>query len=109
MTSNYVGTYLRFLRRKNRLSQRDLAQILGSVSAAQISRHERSISLPTILTAFGYQVVFQQPVSEIFPGLFHAVEVGVEERLHEFECKLSAANGQASAPAESNVERDPRA
>ena len=108
MTSNSVGTYLRFLRRNNRLTQRDLAQILGSVSAVQISRHERSKSLPTMLTAFGYQVVFQKPVSEIFPGLFHAVEVGVEERLHEFECKLSAANGEATAPVEWHVKQDPR-
>jgi hypothetical protein len=61
-----------------------------------------------MLTAFGYQVVFKEPVSEIFPGLFHAVEVGVEERLHEFECKLTAAKGQATAPVESNVERNPR-
>lgn len=110
MTSKPVGTYLRFLRRKSGLSQRDLAQILGSVSAAQISRHERSRSLPTMLTAFGYQVVFQEPVSEIFPGLFHAVEVGVEERLREFEFKIdnSDAKGPTPAPVESHVEWDQR-
>lgn len=94
MTSKSVGTYLRFLRRRSKLSQRDLARILGSVSAAQISRHERSRTLPTILTAFGYQVVFQKPASEIFPGLFHAVEVGVEERLHEFEREVNMGDAK---------------
>jgi transcriptional regulator with XRE-family HTH domain len=88
MASNSVGTYLRFLRKNSGLSQQDLARILGSVSASQVSRHERSRSLPTILAAFGYQVVFHKPASEIFPGLYHAVEVGVEERFQEFENEL---------------------
>jgi DNA-binding XRE family transcriptional regulator len=85
MTSSSVGTYLRYLRRKSGLSQAELAQILGSVSATQISRHERSRTLPSILTALGYQVVFRMPVSDLFPGLFHTVEAGIEERLREFE------------------------
>ena len=106
MTSNSVGTYLRFLRRKSRLSQRDLARILGSVSASQISRHERSITLPSMLTAFGYQVVFQKPVSEIFPGLFHAVEAGLEDRLEEFvhELNISAAKEGTAGSVERHME-----
>jgi len=99
MTSNSVGTYLRFLRRKSGLSQRELARILGSVTATQVSRHERSVMPPTLIAAFGYQVVFQAPVSEIFPGLFHTIETGVVERLEAFEHELggSAAKGRAAA------------
>src|ERR1039457_6561488 len=99
MTSNSVGTYLRFLRRKSRLSQRDLARILGSVSASQISRLERSRTLPSMLTPFGYQVVFRKPVSEIFPGLFHAAEAGVEDRLQGFEHELNSGAGKGGAGA----------
>ena len=83
MTARPVGTYLRFLRKKSGLSQRALAEILGAVSESQVSRHERSSSLPTILAALSYQVVFQTPISEIFPGLYHAVEISIEERLDE--------------------------
>jgi transcriptional regulator with XRE-family HTH domain len=99
MSSNSVGTYLRFLRRRSGLSQRELARILGSVTASQISRHERSIAPPSLLTAFGYQVVFQKPVADIFPGLYHAVEIGVEERLNAFESELgnSTAKGRAAS------------
>jgi transcriptional regulator with XRE-family HTH domain len=68
MTARPVGTYLRFLRKKSGLSQRALAEILGAVSESQVSRHE---------------VVFQKPISEIFPGLYHAVEISIEERLDE--------------------------
>jgi transcriptional regulator with XRE-family HTH domain len=98
MTQNSVGTYLRFLRKKSGLSQRQLARILGSVTAKQVSRHERSATAPNLLTAFGYQLVFQQPVSKIFPGLYYAVETAIEESLGELECELSnsAARGRTA-------------
>ena len=88
MTTRPVGTYLRFLRKQNGLSQRRMAEILGFVSESQVSRHERSSGLPTILAALAYQAVFQRPVSEIFPGLYHTVEIGIEERLTELAQKL---------------------
>jgi transcriptional regulator with XRE-family HTH domain len=99
MRSSSVGTYLRFLRKKTGLSQRELARILGSVSANRISRHERLVAPPTLLAAFVYQVVFQKPVSEIFPGLYHTVETAVEERLTALECELndSSAKGRSAA------------
>jgi hypothetical protein len=55
-----------------------------------------------MLTAFGYQVVFQKPVSDIFPGLYHAVEAVVEDRLGGFKRELdnSAPRRQAALPAE---------
>lgn len=92
MTSHPVGTYLRFLRKQSGLSQKDLAQIVGSVSPSQVSRHEHSRSLPTLLAAFGYQVVFKRPVSEIFPGLYHAVEFGVQENIEELKRNLGKEN-----------------
>jgi hypothetical protein len=57
------------------------------VSESQVSRHERSSGLPTILAALAYQAVFQMPVSEIFPGLYHTVEISIEERLNELAQK----------------------
>jgi transcriptional regulator with XRE-family HTH domain len=106
MKKNSVGTYLRFLRRRSGLSQRQLARILGSVTANQISRHERSTAPPNLLTVFGYQVVFQQPASDIFPGLYHAVEIAIEETIGELERELSdsAAKGRAAAPIARQLE-----
>jgi transcriptional regulator with XRE-family HTH domain len=99
MKHSFVGTYLRFLRKKSGLSQRQLADILGSVSANQISRHERFAAPPSLLTALGYQVVFQCTVSEIFPGLYHAVESAIADHLRELEQDLgnSAAKGRTAA------------
>lgn len=84
MKQSSVGTYLRFLRRKSGLSQRDLAQLLGSVTESQVSRHERSISSPSLPMAFAYQVVFRRPASDIFPGLYDTVDAAVSERIAEF-------------------------
>jgi transcriptional regulator with XRE-family HTH domain len=106
MKPNSVGTYLRFLRRKSGLSQRELASILGNVTASQISRHERSVTPPSLLTAFGYQTVFQKPASDIFPGLYHTVEAGAEERLEAFERELgdSTAIGRTAVPVARQME-----
>jgi transcriptional regulator with XRE-family HTH domain len=104
MTSSPVGTYLRFLRRKHGLRQRDLARIIGSVTASQVSRHERSRSLPTLLVAFGYQVAFGKPVAEIFPGFYHAVETSIGGRLEEF--RRNAGGGAANNGPAMPVYRD---
>ena len=99
VTPSPVGTYLRFIRRRSGLSQKQLAQILGTVSQGQISRHERSVSQPSLLVAFGYEAVFRQPVSEIFPGFYHTVETAINERMEELESRLSdsTARGRAAA------------
>jgi transcriptional regulator with XRE-family HTH domain len=106
MKPNSVGTHLRFLRRRSGLSQRGLARILGNVTASQISRHERSITPPTLLTALGYQTVFRKPASDIFPGLYHTVEAAVEERLQAFEAELgdSTAIGRSAVPVARQME-----
>jgi|SRR5579862_993249 len=99
MNSRPVSTYLRFIRRRSGITQKQLAEFLGTVTSSQVSRHERSAGPPNLLTAFGYQVIFRRPVSEIFPGLYHAVEAAVEERLAELEEELgkSALRGRAAA------------
>jgi transcriptional regulator with XRE-family HTH domain len=97
MKQSPVGTYLRFLRKRSGLSQRQLAKVLSIVTSDQISRHERSVAPPNLLAAMGYQVVFQQAVSEIFPGLYHAVESLIEERLRELEGELSNSEARGRA------------
>jgi vacuolar-type H+-ATPase catalytic subunit A/Vma1 len=51
-------------------------------------------------------VVFQKPVSEIFPGLYHTIEAGVAERLEAFESELgdSTAKGRAAAAVARKLE-----
>ena len=56
MTTDQNTAHLRTLRRKSGLSQKELAHILGFRSGAPISRHERSDTVPDLLTALGYDL-----------------------------------------------------
>jgi transcriptional regulator with XRE-family HTH domain len=96
MTLRPAGCYLRTHRKKSGLSQSELASILGLVTELQISRHERSLTLPLFLTAISYEIVFQVPIAELFPGLYETVRQNIDERLSELEGRLheSSAKGR---------------
>jgi transcriptional regulator with XRE-family HTH domain len=106
MTSDPRAALLRSLRQKSGLSQSELAHILGFRSGIPVSRHERSVSVPDLLTAFGYEAVFQVPIAQIFPGLYETVELGIEERLARMEDDLgqSAAKGREAIPVARKLE-----
>src|ERR1700733_11023024 len=99
MTSESIACRLRTLRRKSGLSQWELGQVLGFLSEVPVSRHERSATVPNLLTALGYEIIFGMPVSELFPGLFHAVEAGIEAQLAKLESELqqSTAKGRSAS------------
>jgi len=73
--------YLRSLRSRSGLTQRELASILGLVAGATVSRHERESTLPVLLVALGYQAVFRAPIEQLFPGTFEVVQQNIEDRL----------------------------
>ena len=99
MTSRPASCYLRTHRKKSGLSQSELASILGLVTELQISRHERSLTLPQFLTAISYEIVFQVPISELFPGLYETVRQNIDGRLFELEERLqeSCTKGRKAA------------
>ncbi len=88
MGKKVVGNYVRVHRRRAGLSQTDLATIVGHAKSAQIARHERNQSIPPLLTAFAYEVIFDVPMSRLFPGLWETVAAGIEISLDEFEKRL---------------------
>jgi len=106
MTSDPNVARLRTLRKRSGLSQKELAHILGFRDGAPISRHERADTVPDLLTAFGYEVVFRVPISKLFPELYQAVEVGIEERLAKMENELhqSTAIGRDAVPIACKLE-----
>lgn len=87
-----LGNYIRVQRKNAGLSQRQLARILGYDQEAPISRHERVRTLPPLLIAIAYCVVFRAPMSDVFSGVFEAVERMIEERLADLEHELQNRN-----------------
>jgi DNA-binding XRE family transcriptional regulator len=83
-----LANYLRAHRRKTGLTQHDLARVLGYINGDAISRHERLESMPSLLIALSYEVLYHVPVSEIFAGLAETVECNVETQLTDFESHL---------------------
>lgn len=106
MTSDQIANHLQILRRKSGFSQDELAVLLGIVTESQVSRHERSESVPGLLAALGYEAFFNKPISEIFPGFYRTVSVGIEERLLHLERLLqdSSIKGREAEPIARKLE-----
>ena len=98
MTTEPIAAALRTLRKKSGLTQRELAYILGFKSEFPVSRHERSIGVPNLLTAIAYEIIFRTPISVQFRGLYKSVEASIEQRLGELEEELqqSTAKGRGA-------------
>ena len=88
--------YLRSHRLKSGMSQRELAELIGLIQHHQVSKHERSTAIPSLLVALSYEIVFCVSVAELFPGLYETVRMNVEERLLQMEKSLqeSSAKGR---------------
>src|SRR5436305_1346362 len=80
--------YLRVHRKKAGLSQRELGLILGYNGKHAIYRHESFNSVPPLLMGFAYEILFQEPVSELFPGIRETIEDAIEQSLAKFEHSL---------------------
>ena len=70
------------------MSQRELGLLIGNQHEGQVSRHERSKTIPPLLTALAYEIIFQAPVSAIFTGFHSSVAQMVEDGLSAFEQEL---------------------
>ena len=101
-----IACYLRTLRKRSGFSQRELAEILGFHSEIPVARHERSITIASLLTALSYEVIFRARVSDIFPGLYRTIEASIEERLTKLEKELQqrSAKGRHAASTARKLE-----
>lgn len=93
-------------RRKSGLTQRELAGIIGVANDVQIFRHESGVSIPPLTVALAYSILFQVPISEIFPSLYEAVSENIEATLTEFEQRLqqSSTKGLEAIPIAQKLE-----
>ena len=94
-----LGNYLRTHRKKSGLSQRELGRLLGYADEGAVSRHEKSHTLPPLLTAIGYEIIFRTPMAELLPGIRLTVEQAVEGRMRELEEELQKKSGKENRAA----------
>jgi transcriptional regulator with XRE-family HTH domain len=94
MKTQVLGNYLRMHRKKSGFSQRELGSLLGYKDLSQVSRHERSLSLPPLDIALCYEVIFRVPASDLFFGVHAAVTRQIESKLVALEAELGQRSGK---------------
>ena len=75
-----LPNYLRASRKRLALSQHEAAFLAGLYRGSSVSRYEESDREPTLEKALALEVIFKQPMKELFPDLYREVERDVLAR-----------------------------
>ena len=91
-----LKVYLRTLRRRSGLTQREFAFLLGLKHGAAVSRIERLQRAPSLVWARASVLVFGTRARELFPGLFSEVHEAVLRRTTELYEELQGTPSKAT-------------
>jgi transcriptional regulator with XRE-family HTH domain len=91
-----LARYLRPHRQRWRLTQGEVARLLGYADSSLASRIESGIRNPSLLDAFALQVVFGPTPMELFPALFDDAEEAVLRRAKEMYEELQDVPSKAA-------------
>ena len=89
-----VGNYIRVHRRRRGLSQRELGILVGYGHGYAVGRHERSNAAPPLLVALAYEVIFEIPVAQLFPGFHSVVRQSVARNLQDLKADVENPSGR---------------
>ncbi len=79
-----LPNYLRTHRKRARLSQQDVAFLIGCKSSARISRYERCRQNPNLRTLLAYELLLHTPIRELYGGVAEEVERDMKKRVRLF-------------------------
>jgi transcriptional regulator with XRE-family HTH domain len=85
-----LPTYLRSQRRKWALTQRELAELLGNMSAAAVSKYETLARTPSLKVMLAFELLFGEPASELFPAIAQRVRRAVLRNAAALRDRLAA-------------------
>jgi transcriptional regulator with XRE-family HTH domain len=88
--------YLRTLRRRSGLTQREFAFLLGLKHGATVSRLERLKRAPSLAWARTSALVFGTRAPELFPGLFSEIHEAVRHRANKLYEELQGDSSKAT-------------
>ena len=95
--SEPLANYIAVQRRRAGLSRRQLGKILGYEDMTAVSKHEKGATLPPLVIALAYYIVFRIPLDELFEGLHSAIEHVIEARLIDFGKELQSRSRRTAA------------
>jgi transcriptional regulator with XRE-family HTH domain len=82
-----LSNYLRTNRKRQALSQEEVAFLLGvngMDKGIKVSRDENFAREPSLQIALAYEAIYGKPVRELFAGLYEQVERNVAQRARLF-------------------------
>jgi len=89
-----LPSYLRTFRKRNDLTQDEMAFLLGYHSGTKVSRFERLARKPSLEAALACEVVFGIPAHQLFPHAYAEVEKMVTGRARLLSDRLEAGGRQ---------------
>lgn len=90
--SRKLNNYLRTYRRRNGLSQDEVAFLLKCEDGSKVSRYEHFVRQPSLETALAREAIFGVPVHELFAGLYQKVEEQTIRRARTLTQRLAQKN-----------------
>ncbi len=84
-------------RKRNALTQAEIAFLLGCNTPAQVSQYERLRRQPSGETMLRCQAIFGEPVDKLFPVLSEQVEEETKKRARELRDRIGQGDTNASA------------
>jgi len=86
-----LENYLRTYRKRSRLSQNELAYLLGCESGTKVSRYECFERTPALKTAIACKIVFGAAACDLFAGTWGKIEKEIKNRAQLLARKISRA------------------
>jgi transcriptional regulator with XRE-family HTH domain len=96
--------YLRNERRRNALTQADVAALLGGPWKGRVSWYERG-ALPPIEAALAYEAIFRKPISEFLGGAYERAAFNVRHRAQDLLAKDGGPNTPTRVRRRRTLER----
>lgn len=67
-------------RKRMGFTQRQVAEIIGYHSSADLSHYEHGRKLPSLVTALKLELVYRVPVAFLFPEVYHTLKQQLRDR-----------------------------
>jgi DNA-binding XRE family transcriptional regulator len=90
---------LRKLRKTAKLSQRELAYLIGLKSQGVLSEIEAGLTRPSLAMAIASALVFDMPVEGVFPGMLSDAQRAVLARARNLLDEMGESGSRSSAGA----------
>jgi len=94
--STPLPNYLRTLRKRAGLTQKDVALLLGCSNESKVSRYEQFARQPTLVTALACEALFGVPLCEMFAGMYDEAHAAVLARARSLGERLDQQPDSAS-------------